>query len=133
MTEISLNDFLAQVLEVIKNFGGLPTILKISAITALFISALKVSFLNQVLWSKMGKFKVWFAPLLGLLAGILNLGNQGPITFASVFAYVSAGAGAIILHELLDSVKAIPKLGSFFTTVVEMLQKALKGPDIKKP
>lgn len=129
--DLPAGDFLSQVLAAIKQFGGLPTVGKIALIIALLISSMKVSVLNQLLWSKLGAAKVWVAPLLGLIAGILDLANSGQVTLASVFAYISAGAGAIILHELLDSVKKIPKLGELWVKVIEIVQRALKGPEPK--
>ncbi len=131
-SELDLNSFLGQVLQAIKNFGGLPTVLKIASIIALIVASMKVSILNELLWSKLGAAKVWVAPLLGLVAGVLDLAQSGQVTLASVFAYISAGAGAIILHELLDSIKKLPKLGQVYVTIIELIQKALKGPAVKK-
>lgn len=129
--EMPVSDFLSQVLQVIKEFGGLPTVLKIAAIITLLISSMKVSVLNELVWSKLGDFKPWAAPILGLIAGILDLAKAGTVSWASVFAYVSAGAGALILHDLLDSVKAIPKLGAVYVKLIELVQKAL-GPAATK-
>lgn len=126
---VAPQDFLAQVLDAIKNFGGLSTMLKISSIVALIVASMKVSFLNDLVWSKLGAAKVWLAPVLGLVAGVLGLGSGGaPITLASVFAYVSAGAGAVILHEILDSVKAIPGLGAGYVSFINMIESVLGGP-----
>lgn len=129
--EMPVSDFLSQVLQVIKEFGGLPTVLKIAAIITLLISSMKVSVLNELVWSKLGDFKPWAAPILGLIAGILDLAKAGTVSWASVFAYISAGAGALILHDLLDSVKAIPKLGAVYVKLIELVQKAL-GPAATK-
>lgn len=126
---VSPNDFLMLVLQTISNLGGLPWVLKISAIITLVIAAMKVSLLNDLLWSKLGDFKAWAAPILGLLGGILALTASGqPITMASLLAYLSAGAGAIILHELLDTVKSIPGLGDIWVNIINIIQKALGGP-----
>lgn len=124
-------DFLSQVLQVIKNFGGLTTVLKISSVILLIIASMKVSIINQLLWSKLGKAQVWVAPLLGLIAGLLDLNNAGTVTLASVVAYVGSGAGAILLHELLDSLKAIPGLGSTYVSIIDFLKGLLKGPQPK--
>lgn len=129
--EMPVSDFLAKVLQVIKDFGGLPTVLKIAAIVLLLISSMKVSVLNELLWSKLGDFKPFAAPILGLIAGVLDLAGAGTVTWASVFAYISAGAGALILHDLLDSVKAIPGLGDVYVKLIELVQKAL-GPAATK-
>lgn len=129
--ELPASDFLTQVLQAIKDFGGLPTVLKIAAIITLLLSSMKVTILNELVWSKLGDFKPWAAPILGLIAGLLDLAKAGTVTWASVFAYISAGAGAIILHDLLDSVKSIPKLGDIYIKLIELIQKAL-GPAATK-
>lgn len=126
--EIPPQEFLNQVLTAIKAFGGLSTVAKISTIILIIISSMKVSFLNQLLWSKLGEAKVWVAPLLGLVGGILDLGLNGtPITLASVMAYVAAGAGAILLHELLDSLKAVPGIKDVYIKAIDFIKKILGG------
>jgi hypothetical protein len=126
---VTPGDFFAQVLDVITKFGGLTFVLKVAAIITLVISSMKVSVLNDLIWSKLGAFQAWVAPILGLLAGILHLADNGAsISWASVFAYLSAGAGAIILHELLDSVKALPGLGEFWVGLIAAVEKLLGGP-----
>lgn len=126
---IAPQDFFVQVLDAIKSFGGLTQLLKISAVITLVIASMKVSFFNDLIWSKLGAAKVYVAPVLGLIAGALGLGAGGvPVTGALVFAYVTAGAGAVFLHEILDSVKAIPGIGSVYIMLINMLQAALGGP-----
>lgn len=125
---VSPQDFFAQVLAAIQSFGGLSFMPKVAGIVTLVISSIKVSFINKYVWSKLGAAQTWVAPVLGLLAGILGLGTTGHITLASVFAYISAGAGAIVLHELLDSVKAIPGLGAGFVAVINLIEGVLGGP-----
>ncbi len=126
---VAPQDFLAQVLDAIKSFGGLSTLLKITCFITLIVSSMKVSFLNDLVWSKLGAAKAYLAPILGLIAGILGIGSGGaPITLALVFAYMSAGAGAVFLHEILDSVKAIPGLGSVYVTIIGIIESALGGP-----
>lgn len=126
---VAPQDFLAQVLAAIHQMGGLSMMLKISAIITLVIASFKVSFLNQYVWSKLGAFKVWAAPLLGLIAGVLGLGVSGPVTAPMVFAYVAAGGGAVFLHEILDSVKAIPGLGDIYKSLIDIVEGALGGGD----
>lgn len=126
-------DFFAQVLEFIKSFGGLPQMAKIAGAILLILASFKVSFLNDLIWSKLGSFKVWAAPILGLAAGILGIGAGGqPITGAAIFAYVTAGAGAVILHELLDTIKAIPGIGQIWVTVINLIEGMLGGPASKQ-
>lgn len=127
---VSPQDFFALVLEAIKGFGGVSWVLKIASIITIIISSMKVSFLNDLIWSKLGAFKSWVAPILGLIAGILMLSKDGGLTLAGVFAYISAGGGAIILHELLDSIKAIPGLGPTWIWIINMIEASLgKKPD----
>jgi hypothetical protein len=125
--EVSPQDFLTQVLEAIKNFGGVSTMLKISSIILLIVSSMKVSFLNDLIWSKLGSFKVYAAPVLGLIAGLLGLGNAGSVTLASVLAYVAAGGGAVFLHEILDTVKLIPGIGPQYVKLIEVVELLLGG------
>ncbi len=122
-------DFLAQVLETIAKFGGLSIFVKVSVVITLIIASMKVSILNDLIWSKLGQFKAWVAPILGLVAGILGLFIDGHTpTPQSIFAYISAGAGAIILHELLDTIKAIPGIGSTYVMIINIIEGALGGP-----
>lgn len=123
-----MEDFLFQVLKAISEFGGVSWVLKISMIVTLIVSSMKVSFFNDLIWNKLDGFKVWLAPILGLVTGLISLSVNGNLTFAGVFAYFSAGAGAVILHELLDSIKKIPGLGSVYVSIIEAIEKALGGP-----
>lgn len=123
------DDFLSQVLAFIKSFGGLSMVLKIAGIVTLIISTMKVSILNQLIWSKLGKLKAWLAPFLGLVAGVLMLSiDNHAITLAAVMAYVASGGGAIYLHELLDTIKGIPGLGQFYVSAIDSVEKMLGGP-----
>lgn len=125
---VALPDFLAQVLAAIAGFGGLSWMLKVAAIITLIIASMKVSILNTWIWSKLGAAQVWVAPVLGLIGGILSLGQgSAGITMAGVLAYVSAGAGAVVIHELLDSVKAIPGLGAVYVSVIGIIEGLLGG------
>jgi hypothetical protein len=126
---VAPQDFFAQALDTIQHFGGLPWMGKVSAAILLLVASMKVSFLNQLLWSKLGSLQAWLAPLLGLLAGILGLGSGGAaVTGASIFAYVVAGGGAVILHELLDSVKAIPGIGQIYVSIIGVIESLLGAP-----
>jgi len=91
--ELPIQDFLAQVLLAVKEFGGLPWMAKISMIIMLLVGSMKVTFLRGLIWDRLGAAKAWVAPILALIAGILNM---EVITLPGVLAYVGAGAGAII-------------------------------------
>lgn len=119
----TVEGFFSQVITLIKQFGGLPWVLKIAGIAAVLLSTLKVSAIREITWDKLGAAKAWAAPILGLIFGVLSLGTS--LTWASALAYVSAGAGAIILHELLDSIKAIPGIGSVWLSIIGVIQSLL--------
>ncbi len=126
-------DFLSQVVAVVKSWGGLSSLLKISAVIALLIASMKVSFLNSLIWAKLGGFQVYLAPVLGLIGGLLSIGVSGPVTIASVFLYASAGGGAVFLHEILDSIKAIPGLGAVYVSLINTIESDLGGPASQAP
>jgi uncharacterized membrane protein YbaN (DUF454 family) len=121
-------DFFEQIMQAIQAFGGLSTMLKISTVVMLIVSSMKVTFLRDLVWSRLGAAQAWIAPLLGLIAGVLGLGiGDQPITLASIMAYVAAGGGAVILHELLDSMKSIPGIGQVYVTMIDVVQSVLGG------
>ncbi len=121
-------DFFAQVLTAIHALGGLSLLLKVSLIITLLVSSMKVSALNDLLWKPLGAAQPWVAPFLGLLAGVMGLGAGGvPVTLPLVFAYVSAGGGAVFLHEMLDSLKKVPVLGPLHVRAIEIYKKTLGG------
>lgn len=121
------SQFFSQVLEAVKNFGGIPWTLKAASIVTLIISSMKVSFLRPF-WDKLGWIKAILAPILGLSGGILLLSKDHSLTMPGVFAYMFAGAGAIVLHEMLDGMKQIPGIGSTYVSVIQFLQNILKAP-----
>lgn len=128
---ITVDQFLGQVLETIRSFGGMPWTLKVAAIIMILVSSMKVSFLRP-LWDKLGAFKVLASLVLSLIAGVLTLG-VGPesITFQGIVAYLFAGAGSIVLHELLDVIKSLPGVGQIYTAAIEFIQRFLKKPEPK--
>lgn len=131
--EVSTVDFFSQVLDVIKKIGGVSTLLKISLIITLIVSSMKVSFLNAWIWSKLGPWKVWSAPVLALIAGVLGLGAGGAaITPALVFAYLTAGAGSVFMHEILDSLKAMPGLGKVYLAAIAIIESTLSKDGVSK-
>lgn len=117
--------FFTQVSMLVENWGGYTWMLKVGGVITVIISAVKVSFIRP-LWDKLGEAKFWLAPLLGLAAGLMSMGTE--LTWASAFAYMQAGAGAVILHELLDMVKKIPGIGSVWVSVIDIIKIMLKAP-----
>jgi hypothetical protein len=125
---MSIEQFLAQILDTVVSFGGLPWTLKVAAIITLLIGSLKVS-AARPLWDRLGAFKAFASPVLALALGIITLG-AGPesVTLKGVSAYLFAGAGAIILHELLDAVKSLPGVGAAYVGAINLIQGFLRKP-----
>jgi hypothetical protein len=123
-TTLSPDSLISAVSTVIQNFGGLSWTLKIACIVLLIIAFMKVSFLSSF-WAKLGSFQAYAAPVLGLILGALTLSVSGPITLAGVLAYLAAGSGAILLHELLDTIKAIPGIGSVYVSIINAIESVL--------
>lgn len=122
-------DFFAQVLQAIQKIGGVGKLMAISLVLTLLVSSTKVSFLNELVWSKLGALQVFVAPVLSAIAGVLGLGSNGaPLTLALVFAYLLSGGGAVYIHQVLDALKALPGLGSMYVALIEIVSKALGGP-----
>ena len=122
---VSPADFFSQVIATVQKLGGITWALKVSSIILLVVSSLKVSFINKYFWSKLGAAQAWVAPVLGLAAGLLTV---APVSGPAVFAYLSAGAGAVVLHELLDTIKAIPGIGQIYVDLINTIEGALGGP-----
>lgn len=119
--EIPIGDFLAQVLDAVRNFGGLTFALKLSSIVMLVLASMKVTMLRPF-WDKLGNYKALAAPFLSLVAGVVALTVDGQLTLPGVFAYLFAGSGAIVMHELLDAVKAIPGIGGAYVAIIDFIQ-----------
>jgi hypothetical protein len=121
---VSTDSLISAVSTVIQNFGGLSWALKIACIVLLIIAFMKVSFLSSF-WAKLGSFQAYLAPVLGLILGALTLSVSGSVTLAGVLAYLAAGSGAILLHELLDTIKAIPGLGAVYVGIIDAIESVL--------
>lgn len=128
--------FFEQFIETVKKYGSLDLMGKISAIILLIVASMKVSFLNNLLWSKLGDWKSAVAPALGLIAGVLSafVGHKD-LSFAAalgiIVTYFGSGVGALGLHELLDDIKAIKGIGPVYVAIIEAVQSALGGPKAK--
>ena len=123
-TSVSLADFLSEIFKAIQGFGGLPWALKIALIVTVIVGAMKMTVLAPM-WDKLGAFKAWAAPILGLVLGVLLMGANGSITLAGVFAYMSSGAGAVMLHEFIKTLKSIPGLGAIFVGILDAIEGSL--------
>lgn len=121
---LPVGDFLSQVFEVVKNLGGLSWGAKIIALITLAISSLKVSALEEKVWDKLGAAKVLVAPVLGLIVGLISLPSlSGP----AVIAYLMAGAGSIILHQILKAIQDMPFVGAKIKIGIYFISKLLGG------
>lgn len=119
-------DFFAQVSQFVASYGGMTPMVKISGYILLVIAITKTSFVAP-LWDKLpAVVKTLVAPLLGLIGAILTQGSS--LTWASAFAFVTAGTGAVFIHEILDGVKAIPGLGQLYISIIDMAEKVLFKP-----
>ncbi len=126
---VPIESLISQVLKLIGEWGGISWIAKVAAIVMVLISSMKVSFLKPY-WDKLGAAQAWVAPILGMIGGVLMLGADpgSSISWAGVLAYITAGAGAVFFHEILDSVKAIPGIGSVWISVIDFIAIILRAP-----
>lgn len=127
--EVSLPAFLLQLMDAIKQMGGLGTMAVIASVLTLLISSMKVSALAKYTWEKLPELaKALAAPVLALMLGVVMLGMDGKtLNLASAAAYLFAGAGAVFLHQILDGLKTIPGLGKGMQVVIDLLEAALGG------
>lgn len=120
-------DLLNDIINVINSFkGGMGGAVKASAIIMLLVASMKVSFIKP-LWDKLGAAQVYVAPLLGLLGGLFGFLGPAQFTWASLLAYVMTGGGAVFLHEILDTLKSIPGLGTIYVTIISVIEGVLGG------
>ncbi len=120
------SNFLADVLANILTIGGW-NILAVSALITLIIALIKTSRqTNAMIWTRLGPAKVLVAPLLAIVTGVIGLGTGGvPITGALVFTYLTAGAGAVLLHEMLDALKDMPGIGKPYLALIALAEDLL--------
>ena len=119
-------DFLAQVFEAVKGFGGLPWAGKVISICGILVASMKVSMLRDLVWNKLGAAKVLAAPVLAMVGGAMSLWVAGVApTKAQIMAYFLAGAGAILVKNVLDGVKQLPAIGEAYVKWIEMIERIL--------
>ena len=120
-------DFIKLLITDIKNFKSASLMLKISMIIMLIIGFTKVSIVRP-LWDKLGKAKVWAAPLLSLIGAFASTVMTGEkLTASVIFTFLVSGAGAVALYELLDSIRAIPGIGAVYIAIIDFLKSILGG------
>lgn len=128
---ITQDQFFSQILDAVKTLGGIPWTMKIATIILILISSMKVSFIRP-LWDKLGWAKGILAPVLGIVAGVLTLSQSGSLSLPGVMAYMFAGAGAVVLHELFEAMKLIPGITPTVLSVVQFFESALASPNKKE-
>jgi hypothetical protein len=111
--------FFEQVLQFIKSMGGVDVYTNISAAILLVVASSKVPFVKQVFWDKLGKFKALLPLVLGLIAGLVVMGKA--LTLPAAFVYISTGAGAIAMHEILKAVKELPGIAPVWVKVLDVV------------
>jgi hypothetical protein len=109
--------------------GGLSWAAKIAAVITLVVSSMKVSFLRGLIWDRLPSFlpKVIVAPALSLVAGTLLMVSGSGFSWSGLGAYLFAGLGSVILHELLDGIKNLPGIGATVQMVIGVIQGLLGG------
>lgn len=128
------SDFLGQVLAAWKSLvGNAGWQLKVAAVIAVLISSMKVTFLRKLIWDKLGSLKMWLGPVLGLVAGLLELLITGHGDIGAIFAYMAAGMGAPYVHELLSLLKKIPGIGPMWVELIEVIESSLGGGKSPEP
>lgn len=128
-----LSVFLKQTLEAVRAFGGLPWLARISLAVTIIVGSMKVPGIREALWDKLTvkgfKLQAFLAPVLGLVGGLLSLKLEGgSITLQSALAFLGAGAGGIILYELLDAVKLTGITNKIVLGVINAIQGVIKKP-----
>jgi hypothetical protein len=120
-------DFISQLINSLNNFGGASSLVKASIVITLIISSMKVSFLNSLIWAKLGWLKVFTAPTFGLIGGLLTIKSQSVSTY-DIIIYLISGGGAVFLHEILDSAKEIKGIGPVYLNIINILTAIFRGP-----
>lgn len=123
--EVTIQDWLSQVLEFFKTAKDASSIMKASGIIFLIIGLMKVSKLSFI-WDAFGKFKPFVAPLLALIGAVLTqVGTGGKIDLSIVILALTHGAGALALADLFDGLKKVPGLSKIVLAIIELIEKIL--------
>ena len=112
-------DFLTQLFNAVKAFGGLGALGKLALVISLVIGSMRVTFLAP-LWDKLpGAVKPWMAPLLAALVGFLSLSK---FDGATLLAFMMTGGGSVLLDNVLDGIKSIPGIGAGIVALINFLE-----------
>jgi hypothetical protein len=126
--EMSDADFLLQIVRVVQELGGAKWGASVTLGIVVIISTMKVSVLRRY-WDLIGSLKVLVAPSLALIAGLatLKLNPESRDMWPILAAWMIAGSGSIIVHQLLDAVKGLPFVGQKYDLMIEVIQGLLGG------
>lgn len=111
------------ILNLIASFGGLSWVLELAVAIFLIIAFAKLTKLKKP-WDELNHLKALVPLALALLIGILNL---QPYSVAGIVAYLLTGAGAMIIHDILQIIKGIPGLGPSYINAIECISRKLGG------
>lgn len=122
--------FIQLALDQSEKFGSFPWAAKIASLMLLVISSFKVTRGGWVpvlskLWPEADGKKPIAVLVASLVLGVLMTGAAGQITMAGVLQYVGAGAGSMLIHEILDKVKLIPGLGPVYVSAIKTIEAIL--------
>lgn len=126
-TTVDTATFLGSIFSFVMTHGGLGMPVEIMCICLLLIASMKVTVLDKLIWNHLGAAQPLLPPLLGLVVGLIMVKLNGPISIAAIIAFLGSGAGAIAVHELLDSIKAFPGLGPVYVSVISTVEGYLGG------
>ena len=122
--------FLSLLVADIQGYGGMPWFVQVSAVILLIIASTKVNLINSMLWNNIpANLQMWVGPALGALAGLFQMlaTTNGVFSWTALTAWALAGAGAPIIHELLDAVKLIPGIGTTYVAIINLIEDTLSA------
>ncbi len=115
----------AAIFAYLQTFNDMSSANKISGLVVILVGLWKTSFVRNLLWDKLGAWKVLVGPLLGVIASLVLI---QPLSWAGVWEGLLGGTLSIALHHLLDAVKLIPGLGTGYVKFIDWVKAVLKAP-----
>lgn len=123
--EVTINDWLGQVLEFFKTAKDASGIMKASGIVFLLVGLMKVSKLSFI-WDSFGKFKPFVAPVLALIGAVLSqVASGGKVDLSIIILALTHGAGSLALADLFDALKKVPGISKIVLAIIELIEKIL--------
>lgn len=118
------SDLLGALLRALADWQSVGWQAGVAALLTILISTVKLSW-AQVYWNKLGYFKVFVAPVLSLVAVAIA---APALDAKAMYVAITTGAGAVFLHQILDSVKKMPGLKKPISIVIDIVSKLLGKP-----